>query len=211
MKSNISVFSFSHWGFTQLTNKRAKKVAWIYSTNLQTYILYILFASFFTIKYDLLPPYPSKYYLLPILKICKPPDLFLGLKHLAESKVWLLRCSIRDACAAFHLLGFLAVQPVPCICTLAIYMFLSPLYYCIRWSLCLRRQPADPVIFIWCLAHCLIFHAWPLSLCYLAICISDCSHHWSSAALSSFTIWFARLLSSTLTVQIEYIFSRSLS
>ena len=34
MKSNVSVFSFSHWGFTQSTNKRAKKVAWFYSTNL---------------------------------------------------------------------------------------------------------------------------------------------------------------------------------
>ena len=67
--------SFLHWGFTQLTNKRAKKVACFYSTNLQTYILYILFASFSTIKY----------YLLPVSKICMPPDLFLSLKRLAES------------------------------------------------------------------------------------------------------------------------------
>ena len=85
MKSNISVFLFSHWGFTQSTNKRAKKVACFYSTKLQTYILYILFASFFTIKYDLLLPYSSKYYLLLVSKICAPPDLFLSLKHLAES------------------------------------------------------------------------------------------------------------------------------
>ena len=85
MKSNVSVFLFSHWGFTQLTNKRAKKVACLYSTNLQTYILYILFASFFTIKYDLQPPYSSKYYLLPVSKINMPPDLFVSLKRLVES------------------------------------------------------------------------------------------------------------------------------
>ena len=30
------------------------------------------------------PLYPSKYYLLLVLKICKPPDLFLGLKCLVE-------------------------------------------------------------------------------------------------------------------------------
>ena len=30
------------------------------------------------------PLYPSKYYLLLISKICKPPDLFLGLKCLVE-------------------------------------------------------------------------------------------------------------------------------
>ena len=78
------------------------------------------------------PLYLSKYYLLLVSKICKPPDLFLGPKCLAESKVQLLRHGIKDACAAFPLLGFLAVQLVPCICTLAIYMFLSPLYYCIR-------------------------------------------------------------------------------
>ena len=41
------------------------------------------------ILYDLLLSYPSKYYLLPVLKICEPSDLFLGLKHLMESKVWL--------------------------------------------------------------------------------------------------------------------------
>ena len=81
------------------------------------------------------PLYPSKFYLLLVSKICKPPDLFLGPKHLVESKVQLLRCSIKDACAAFPLLGFLAVQPVPCICTLAIYTFLSLLYYSVRQSL----------------------------------------------------------------------------
>ena len=78
------------------------------------------------------PLYPSKFYLLLVLKICKPPDLFLGPKHLVESKVQLLRCSIKDACAAFPLLGFLAVQLVPCICTLAIYTFMSLLYYSVR-------------------------------------------------------------------------------
>ena len=127
------------------------------------------------------PPYPSKYYLLLISKICKPPDLFLGLKHLVESKVQLLRCGIRDMCAAFPLLGFLAVQPVPCVCTLAIYMFLSLLYYCIRRSLCLRRQLADPVTFIWCLACCLIFHAWPLS--YLISSLSRDMYFWSQPSL----------------------------
>ena len=81
------------------------------------------------------PLYPSKFYLLLFSKICKPPDLFLGLKHLAESKVQLLRHSIKDACAAFPLLVFLAVQPVPCICTLAVYTFLSLLYYSVRQSL----------------------------------------------------------------------------
>ena len=55
MKPIVSVFSLLHWGSTQLTNKRDKKVCFLYSTNLWTYILYILFASFFTIKYDLLP------------------------------------------------------------------------------------------------------------------------------------------------------------
>ena len=125
MKSNVSVFSFSHWGFIQSTNKRAKKVACLYSTNLRTYILYILFASFFTIKYDLLLPYPSKYYLLPFSRICAPPDLFLSLKRLTESSVWLLRRGIRYMCAAFRFLDFLVVQLVPYVCTLAIYTFLS--------------------------------------------------------------------------------------
>ena len=135
MKSSISVFSFSHWGFTQSTNKRTKKVACFYSTNLQTYILYILFASFFTIKYDLLLPYPSKYYLLPVSKICAPPDLFLSLKHLMESQVWLLRCDIRYMCVMFHFPDFLAVQLVPYICILTVYMFSFLLSYCIRQSL----------------------------------------------------------------------------
>ena len=128
MKSNISVFLFLHWGFTQLTNKRAKKVAWFYSTNLQTYILYILFASFLTIKYDLLFPYPSQYYLLLISKICEHPGLFLSLKCLVESQVQLLRCSIRYTRAVFCFLDFLVVQPVPYICSLAIYTFLLGLH-----------------------------------------------------------------------------------
>ena len=78
------------------------------------------------------PLYPSKFYLLLVSKICKPPDLFLGPKCLAESKVQLLRHGIKDMCAAFPLLGFLAVQPVPCVCTLAVYTFLSLLYYSVR-------------------------------------------------------------------------------
>ena len=127
------------------------------------------------------PLYPSKYYLLLVSKICKPPDLFLGLKCLVESKVQLLRCGIRDMCAAFPLLGFLAVQLVPCIHTLAVYTFLSLLYYSIKRSLCLRRQPADPVAFIWCLAHFLIFHVWPLS--HSISLLSHDMYSWSQPSL----------------------------
>jgi len=92
MKSIVSVFLFSHWSPTQSTNKRANRVAWFYSTNLQTYILYILFALIFTINYNIPFPYPSNYYLLLVLKICEPPDLFLSPKHLAESKRHFQRC-----------------------------------------------------------------------------------------------------------------------
>jgi hypothetical protein len=34
MKSNYSVFSFSDWGSTQSTNKKAEEIAWIYFTNI---------------------------------------------------------------------------------------------------------------------------------------------------------------------------------
>jgi len=53
MKPIVSVFSFSHWGSIQSTNKRAKKVASFIFTNTRTYILYKLFGSIFTIKYIL--------------------------------------------------------------------------------------------------------------------------------------------------------------
>jgi hypothetical protein len=96
MKSNFLIFSFSHWGLTQLTNKRVKRIAYFYSTNLRTYILYILFVSIFTIKYILLFLIRVNNIHLLVSKICEPPDLFLSPRCLAEFQERFLRCSISD-------------------------------------------------------------------------------------------------------------------
>jgi hypothetical protein len=105
MKSNFPIFSFSHWGLTQSTNKRVKMIAYFYSTNLRTYILYILFVSIFTIKYILLFPIRVNNIHLLVSKICEPPDLFLSPRRLAEFQERFLRCGIRTARTAFRLIG----------------------------------------------------------------------------------------------------------
>jgi hypothetical protein len=105
MKPNFPIFSFLHWGLTQLTNKRVKRIACFYSTNLRTYILYILFVSIFTIKYNLPCPICVNNIHLLISKICEPPDLFLSLRHLEEFQERFLRCGIRTACTVFRLIG----------------------------------------------------------------------------------------------------------
>jgi hypothetical protein len=105
MKSNFPIFSFSHWGLTQSTNKRVKRIACFYSTNLRTYILYILFVSIFTIKYILpFPIHANNIYLL-VSKICEPPDSFLSPRRLAEFQERFLRCGIRTARTVFCLIG----------------------------------------------------------------------------------------------------------
>jgi hypothetical protein len=105
MKSNFLIFLFSHWGLTQSTNKRVKRIAYFYSTNLRTYILYILFVSIFTIKYIL--PFLIRVNNIHLLvsKICKQPDLFLSPRRLAEFQERFLRCGIRTARTAFCLIG----------------------------------------------------------------------------------------------------------
>jgi hypothetical protein len=106
MKSNFPIFSFSfsYWGLTQSTNKRVKRIACFYSTNLRTYILYILFVSIFTIKYNLpFPIHVNNIHLL-ISKICELPDLFPSPRHLEEFKKCFLRCSIKTVRTAFHLI-----------------------------------------------------------------------------------------------------------
>jgi hypothetical protein len=105
MKSNFPIFLFSHWGLTQSTNKRVKRIAYFYSTNLRTYILYILFVSIFTIKYIL--PFPIRVNNIHLLisKICEPPDLFLSPRCLTEFQEHFLRCGIRTARTAFYLIG----------------------------------------------------------------------------------------------------------
>jgi hypothetical protein len=105
MKSNFLIFSFSHWGLTQSTNKRVKRFAYFYSTNLRTYILYILFVSIFTIKYILLFPICVNNIHLLVSKICKPPDLFPSLRRLEGFQEHFLRCGIRTTCTAFRLIG----------------------------------------------------------------------------------------------------------
>jgi hypothetical protein len=105
MKSNFPIFLFLHWGLTQSTNKRVKRIACFYSTNLRTYILYILFVLIFTIKYIL--PFPicvNNIHLL-VSKICEPPDLFLSLRRLAEFQERFLRCGIRTTHTVFCLIG----------------------------------------------------------------------------------------------------------
>jgi len=69
MKPIVSVFSFLHWGSTQSTNKRAKKVACFIFTNTRTYILYKLFGSIFTIKYILQSENPSKRHVCSFLSV----------------------------------------------------------------------------------------------------------------------------------------------
>jgi hypothetical protein len=80
-------------------------IACFYSTNLRTYILYILFVSIFTIKYILLFPIRVNNIHLPVSKICEPPDLFLSPRRLAEFQERFLRCGIRTARTAFRLIG----------------------------------------------------------------------------------------------------------
>jgi hypothetical protein len=104
MKSNFLIFSFPHWGLTQLTNKRVKRIAYFYSTNLRTYILYILFVSIFTIKYILpFPIHVNNIHLL-VSKICKLPDLFPSPRRLKGFQERFLRCGIRTARTAFRLI-----------------------------------------------------------------------------------------------------------
>src|SRR5260370_3531849 len=104
MKPNFLIFSFSHWGLTQSTNKRVKRIACFYFTNLRTYIRYILFVSIFTIKYIL--PFPIRVNNIHwlISKICEPPDLFPSLRRLAEFQERFLRRGIRTARTVFRLI-----------------------------------------------------------------------------------------------------------
>jgi hypothetical protein len=74
------------------------------STNLRTYILYILFVSIFTIKYNLPFPIRVNNIHLLILKICEPPALFLSPRRFEEFKEHFLRCGIKTACTAFRLI-----------------------------------------------------------------------------------------------------------
>ena len=125
MKPIISVFLFSHWGSTQLTNKRAKKVAYFIFTNTWTYILYKLFGSIFTIKYILRSENPFKCHMCSFLRDLRAtwpisksetPQGFQG----TLSKMWYLRC-------AFYVF-YLNSSCVP---------FIQ------------KRQPVDPIAFIW--------------------------------------------------------------
>jgi len=75
-KPIYSVFSFSTWGWTQSTNKRAETIAWFYFTNARTYILYTMFGSFFTIKYILRFQIRLNKVRFPSSRIDEPPDLF---------------------------------------------------------------------------------------------------------------------------------------
>jgi len=104
MKSNFLIFSFSHWGLTQSTNKRVKMIACFYFTNLRTYIRYILFVSIFTIKYILPFPIRINNIRLLISKICEPPDLFPSPRRLEGFQERFLRCGIRTARTAFRLI-----------------------------------------------------------------------------------------------------------
>jgi hypothetical protein len=58
-----------------------------------------------SIKYNL--PFPIRVNNIHLLisKICEPPDLFLSPRHLAEFQECFLRCGIRTAHTAFHLIG----------------------------------------------------------------------------------------------------------
>jgi hypothetical protein len=105
MKPNFLIFSFSHRGLTQSTNKRVKRIAYFYSTNLQTYILYILFVSIFTIKYILpFPIHVNNIHLL-VSKICELPDLFPSPRCFKGFQERFLRCDIRTMRTAFRLIG----------------------------------------------------------------------------------------------------------
>jgi hypothetical protein len=104
MKPNFPIFSFLCWGLTQSTNKRVKRIAYFYSTNLRTYIPYILFVSIFTIKYIL--PFPIRVNNIHSLvsMICEPPDLFPSPRCLEGFQERFLRCGIRTARTAFRLI-----------------------------------------------------------------------------------------------------------
>ena len=104
MKPNFLIFSFSHRGLTQSTNKRVKRIACFYFANLRTYIRYILFVSIFTIKYILSFPICVNNIHVLISKICEPPDLFPSPRCLAEFQERFLRCGIRTARTAFRLI-----------------------------------------------------------------------------------------------------------
>jgi len=147
MKPIISVFSFSHWGSTQLTNKRAKKVACFIFTNTRTYILYKLFGSIFTIKYILRSENLSKcsvYSFLRDLRATWPISKSETPRGTLSKTQYLGR--------AFYVsfIRFLAVPLVHHVCSPAIYTFLF-LYLnssCVPFIQ--KRQPVDPVTFIWC-------------------------------------------------------------
>ena len=128
--------------------KERKRLLVLYFTNTQTYILYKLFGSTFTIKYHPTIPNPYKYYPLLVLKIYEPPDLFLSLRCLEESKAHSLRCGIGDVCAVCHSLGTWQSCLSTMYAALPSYTFT---FLCLISSgdpLCQRRQPADPVAFI---------------------------------------------------------------
>jgi len=124
MKPIASVFLFSHWGSTQSTNKRAKKVACFIFTNTQTYILYKLFGSIFTIKYILRSENPSKrrvYSFLRDLRATWPiskSETPRGFQRTLSKTQYLRRMFY------VSFIRFLAVLLVHHVCSLAIYMFL---------------------------------------------------------------------------------------
>jgi len=146
MKPIVSVFLFSHWGSTQSTNKRAKKVACFIFTNTWTYILYKLFGLIFTIKYILQSENPSKRHVYSFLRDLRAtwPISKSETPRGFQSKMWYLR---RTFYVSF--IRFLAVPLVHHICSPAVYMFLF-LYLnssCVPFIQ--KRQPVDPIAFIW--------------------------------------------------------------
>jgi len=181
MKPIISVFSFSHWGSTQSTNKRAKKVACFIFTNTRTYILYKLFGSIFTIKYILWSENPSKRCMYSFLRDLwatwpisksKTPRGFQG----TLSKTWYLR-------HAFYVsfIQFLAVPPVHHVCSPAVYTFLFLLSQFIMHPLYPKEATGRSChIYLMPPRLVLSFHMWLLSL-DLAL---D-QNHWRSSTTAS--------------------------
>ena len=150
MKPIVSVFSFSHWGSTQLTNERAKKVACFIFTNTWTYILYKLFGSIFTIKYILQSKNPSKRRVCSFLKdlwatwpISKSETPRGFQKNCLRHGAW-------DVHSMFLLFGSwrslrsTTYAALPSTHSYVFYLNLS----CIPFIQ--KRQLVDPVAFIWC-------------------------------------------------------------
>jgi hypothetical protein len=165
MKSNNSVFSFSHWGSTQSTNKRVERIAWFYFTNAQTYILYKLFGSFFTIKYTL----PSPIHINKVLFSISEDQWAAWLISKSETP-WGIRGMLsktrhlrRAYCIPIYLV--LSGPPSPPhrqFCCLHIPIPFVLFQSCIPF--CFHGQIADPTLLFDATARCLIS---PCTVCYL--------------------------------------------